>query len=329
MTQAIDILPALPYQPAAIENAAKLWAESTTRQTSAAPRNLLTKQATVRDFFEFVNTHPARVTPMQVAEWRDIMARNGAADSTVYQKISFLSSFYYYLMQVMPGTVRTNPAAAARPRQPRPYHSDKTKALSDDEMRRLFEHVRRLANDDKAPHNQMLTHCRDYAMLCIFLKRGMRRESVVALRAGDVVIAGDHIEITADVKGGHRRVFELNDADTALAIRTYWSRTGGRSNRAMPMWLAHARNSKPGQAVTSSAVAQNMKRYAAAAGIPQFWLHRTRHTYARIVADDQRLVDAQDALDHENAQTTKVYAGAVTVRRDRGYSASVTERLNT
>ena len=73
---------------------------------------------------------------------------------------------------------------------------------------------------------------------------------------------------------------------------------------------------------------RNLKRYAAAAGLDHIHLHRTRHTYARIVAEETgSLIETQDALGHESPKTTRVYVQRIAVKRDK-HSQSVSKRLS-
>jgi site-specific recombinase XerD len=75
---------------------------------------------------------------------------------------------------------------------------------------------------------------------------------------------------------------------------------------------------KPGAPLTSRAFVENLKGYAKEAGIERIHLHQTRHTYARIVAEETgTFLEAQEALDHENAATTRVYVQRITVKADR------------
>lgn len=55
-------------------------------------------------------------------------------------------------------------------------------------------------------------------------------------------------------------------------------------------------------------------------------LHQTRHTYARIVAEETGSMAAtQDALDHSNLSMTTYYVQRITVKRDL-HSAAVARR---
>ena len=74
----------------------------------------------------------------------------------------------------------------------------------------------------------------------------------------------------------------------------------------------------PGAPLTSRAFVENLKGYARAAGLAHIHLHQTRHTYARIVAEETgSFIEAQEALDHENQATTRVYVQRITVKKDR------------
>jgi len=64
-----------------------------------------------------------------------------------------------------------------------------------------------------------------------------------------------------------------------------------------------------------------------AAGIENLHLHQTRHTYARIVAEETgSFVETQEALDHENAATTRVYVQRITVKTDK-HGDKIAKRL--
>ena len=72
----------------------------------------------------------------------------------------------------------------------------------------------------------------------------------------------------------------------------------------------------------------NLKRYARQAGIGSIHLHQTRHTFARMVAEDSgSITETQDALGHKNVATTRVYVQRIAVRRDR-HSEQILKRFD-
>ena len=140
---------AAPDPAAALRNAASLWAEQNTRpETLARAEKLRDKVTAVTSFFDFSKKHPGDVTPDDVSRWRMEMEARGLKPATVYARVSRVSAFYRWLMAdpQLSRFIRANPTAQARPRYPRPYQSESTKALTDDEMNSLLGVVRRLAD---------------------------------------------------------------------------------------------------------------------------------------------------------------------------------------
>ena len=63
---------------------------------------------------------------------------------------------------------------------------------------------------------------------------------------------------------------------------------------------------------------RNLKQYAAAAGIKHIHLHKTRHTYAGIVAEETRsLIETQDALRHESPKPTRISVQQIAIKKDK------------
>lgn len=106
------------------------------------------------------------------------------------------------------------------------------------------------------------------------------------------------------------------------------------SRAAVTFW---ARSGRCGQGTTgpgagrplcSHAFAKNLKAYGEKAGVEGASIHRTRHTFGRLVAEQTgSLVETQDALDHANLSTTRVYVDRIVVKKDK-YSRGIAGRLN-
>lgn len=129
----------------AIHAAIQFSAEGSTRsETFDRASKLQDKTQVVRRFFDFVRKHPGEVMPEDVRQWREELESRGQKPATVYARVSRVSAFFKWLMAdpVLGRHIRSNPAAHARPRHPRPYQSESTKALSDEEMNHLLEAVR-------------------------------------------------------------------------------------------------------------------------------------------------------------------------------------------
>lgn len=308
---------AAPDPAAALRSAATIWAERNTRpETLARAEKLRDKVSAVTSFFDFAGKHPGEVTPEDVARWRGEMEQRGLKPATVYARVSRVSAFFRWLMadaQLSP-FIRSNPAAQARPRYPRPYQSESTKALTDEEMNSLLAAVRRLAEGGSVVGK------RDYALLLFYLLTGLRRSEVIGLRGNDLEVKGGSLVIRYRRKGGKFTLREVSDPSALEALNDYLA-AAGRANvlgSGRPLWTRHDRAGCPGAPLTSRAFVENLKAYAHKAGLSHIHLHQTRHTYARIVAEETgSFLEAQEALDHENQATTRVYVQRITVKKDR------------
>jgi integrase len=246
-----------------------------------------------------------------------------------------LSSFYRWAMANTPLSqqLTANPISLARPKKPKPYRTKRTKSLLDDELRALLAHVKALA---KEPGN--IAAKRDYALLQWYVKTGRRRSEVISLRGSDVQVkdfstggaAEQMLVVRYRIKGGRYLVSELRDRAVRSALFDYLEACGRHDvlGSERPLWTRHDRAGRQGAPLTSHAFAKNLKRYAREAGLDHVHLHMTRHTFARMVNEETgSLLETQEALDHEDQATTRVYLESISVKRDK-YSERVSRRID-
>jgi integrase len=161
---------------------------------------------------------------------------------------------------------------------------------------------------------------RDYALLLFYFLTGLRRSEVIGLRGKDMEAKDGVLVIKYRRKGGKFTAREVSNPAVREALSAYLE-ASGRGNvlgSDRPLWTRHDRAGKPGSPLSSRAFVENLKEYAAKAGLAHIHLHQTRHTYARIVAEETgSFLEAQEALDHENQATTRVYVQRITVKADR------------
>jgi integrase/recombinase XerD len=311
---------------AAIRNAVQFWAEATTRsETFDRPDKLRDKIQAVSSFFAFSEKAPDQITPDDVLGWRLHLESKGQKPATVYARISRVSSFYRWLMNdpQLSLYIRSNPAAQARPRYPQPYQGESVKALTDDEMNSLLEVVKARADSGAVVAK------RDYALLLFYFLTGLRRNEVISLRGKDLSEKDGKLVIRYRRKGGKFVGREVNDPSVLEALLDYLAAAQRKSvmGSDRPLWTRHDRAGKPGAALSSRSFAENLKLYASEVGIEHIHIHQTRHTYARIVAEETgSFSDTQEALDHENAATTRVYVQRITVKTDK-HSSKVARRI--
>jgi len=143
---------------------------------------------------------------------------------------------------------------------------------------------------------------RDYALLAILLRLGLRRSEVAGLRlddidwrAGEVVVRG---------KGAREDRLPL-PADVGEAVAAYLQRGRPQGDRREVFLRARA----PYGPMASGTVASSVRRACRRAGIAEVGSHRLRHTVAcEMVAAGVPLVDIAQVLRHHSLQSTTIYA---------------------
>ena len=311
----------------ALASAIDLWARSTTRDGARLDDLLHDKARLVRHFFAFVGRRPQDVTPGDVARWLDELREHGTigepfSAAGVYAAASRVSSFYKWLLKddTLRGVIAHNPVELARPASPRAYET--VQALTDDELAGLLGVVKTAADAGE------LVALRDYALLLFFVLTGHRREEVLRLKWGNLKRNGV-LTVRFLNKGGDYTSEEVNLACWDALVD--YLRAAGRLDAMTadaPLWTAHDRSGRStGSPLSSHAFAKNLKGYGRAAGLGDLHVHQLRHTFARLVGEDEGdMTKVQHALGHKNLATTRVYLPRVTTKRDT-FSAGIARRF--
>jgi site-specific recombinase XerD len=310
----------------ALRNAIRVWADGTTNKLAHNPEALLRdKRTAVESFFQMAGKSPEGVDVTDVETWRRHMEEQGLKPNTVYTRVSLLASFFQWLMRdpVLSQHLRQNPVRPAMPKRPQSYQTEATKAYTDEDMNALLAVVRAEAEAGSVKAK------RDYALLLLFFLSGLRRREIISLCGKDVELKGQGMILHYRRKGGYYQGRELLEPSAVRALLSYLevSGRGDVLGSERPLWTRHDRAGKAGAPLCSHAFAKNLKAYAKVAGVKNARIHRTRHTFARLVAEQTgSLIETQDALDHQSLSTTRVYVARIVVKRDRT-SKGIAERL--
>lgn len=312
-----------------IANAIALWADGASDAQSPRRRDLVRiKRRAVADFFTGAGKAAHEITPLDVKAWREKMEARGLALSTIYCRLSFLSSFYEWLMRdPQLGThLQKNPVKLARPRAPKAYQTESAKSLSDVQLERLRAVIRARADRGE------IAALRDYAIFLFFAVSGMRRAELIGLGGKDLEFRADGIVVNARVKGGDYIGRLISNPAVGAALTEYLRASDrmGVLAKGGPLWVRHDQGAEAvetEQPLSAWGFVRRMKEYAKEAGIEHFHLHQTRHTFARIVAESSgSIVETQDALGHRNPATTRVYVQRIAVKRDK-FGEEVAKRM--
>jgi len=260
-----------------IENAIAQWAEASTRtETRDREERLRDKKHIIRSFLKHVGKHPGEVDPADVQAWRKHL-ESLMSENTVYSYLSRVSSFYEWMRKYpeIKEHIRNNPVSMARPTAPRPYQTEKTKAWTDKEMNAILDSIAGEAEQGS------IHALRDYAVTLFYLYSGLRRNEVFGLRGSDIELQDDGLIVRYKRKGGKHQRREVAQADVREALLAYLKKSKRLSvlHANDPLWTRHDRAGEPGLPLTSRSYANNLKKYAAKAGMRQVNVHQTRHTY--------------------------------------------------
>jgi len=318
------LVPITDGREAALRTAIEMWAGGSTSASVRRREELIAKKRkVVEGFFKEVGCDPGEVTAQDVQAWCERMKKADGgrlAAATVYTRVSFLSSFYVWAQREL--GIRSNPTLLARPKAPKPYQTESSKAWTDAELHRITSIISQQAEGDN------LVAKRDLALLLMYTSTGLRREEVIGFRGRDIQIMEEGLIIGGRVKGGRYRAREVRDEETKAALLDYL--TAAKRLYVLktdaPVWTRHDHPKLVGEPLTSHAFVRNLKLYAKKAGLEHVHLHQTRHTFGRIVAEETGSMTAtQDALDHANLSTTTVYVQRIAVKRDL-HSAAIARR---
>lgn len=152
-----------------------------------------------------------------------------------------------------------------------------------------------------SPDQGTRSGARDYAMLLLLSRLGLRAGEVASLRLEDIDWAAATLSVV--VKGGGRRTFPIPQ-DVGRALVAQLQRRPGQV--ACREVFLQVRGTAP---MNASAVTQVVVRHAARAGLGRVGAHRLRHSAARaVLAGGGTLVEVGELLGHSSTEVTMLYA---------------------
>jgi integrase/recombinase XerD len=151
-----------------------------------------------REFFTFVsNIHPEQVTPEHVLRWRDHLRHKRKRPATIAFHLSVVRSLFEYLRAG--GYVTRNPATTRLVPAPEVAEELAGRALTSKEVRYLLS----------GPDRSRPEGARDYALLLLMLRMGVRVSEACSLRASSIKWSHGRWILKFKVKGGRERTLPL------------------------------------------------------------------------------------------------------------------------
>jgi len=145
---------------------------------------------------------------------------------------------------------------------------------------------------------------RDYALILMLMKTGLRRAELVALNRSDIkIMDGHHVAVIEHGKGDKRRIVKLR-VDVYRALESYLQ---ARGQGGQALFVSFRRGDHPtGNRMTDKAVELLVKKYAPTG--TDLTPHGLRATFATLALEaEASLHQVQYALGHADPRTTERY----------------------
>ncbi len=168
------------------------------------------------------------------------------------------------------------------------------KSLSKAEAKDMLDSIERGTKQGK----------RNYALILMLIKTGMRRAELVALNRSDIkIMDGHHVAIIEHGKGDKRRIVKLR-VDVYRALEEYLAARGPEGEA---LFVSFRRGDHPtGNRMTDKAVELLVKKYAPTG--TDLTPHGLRATFATLALEaEASLHQVQYALGHADPRTTERY----------------------
>jgi integrase/recombinase XerD len=260
-------------------------------------------------------------TLASVASWRDELASQGLAASTVAQRVS--------AVRRLAAAIGADPLVAqVRCTQ---VQQERPSALSDLELGQLLAR----------PDLRTTIGIRDRAILELLARAGLRRSELARLTLADIqergrqpdarrraAIAprrGEQTPLEIVVRGskrGRTRTVPLH-AEAHDALRRWYTARPGASSDALFVSV-RARQSAVPEALSASAVGDVVAKHASAAGVREDrrTAHALRHTFCTMLAERGVALEVIRALaGHVDVRTTQIYVDVTDRRKNDGIAA--------
>jgi integrase/recombinase XerD len=294
--------------------------------TAAAPN---TRRAYATAYCAFAGFLRARygeaskdtVTIASVAAWRDELAAQGLAPSSVAQRVS--------AVRRLAASLGADPLVQqVRCTQ---VHHDEPRALSDVELERLLRH----------PDRRTVIGVRDRAILELLARAGLRRAGLARLTLSDIQERGrqpdarrrtaigpgrgeqTRLEVVVRAsKRGRTRTVPLH-AEAHDALRRWYASRPASASDALFVSLRQRRSARP-EAISASAVGDVVAKHAAGAGIREDrrTAHALRHTFCTMLAERGVALEViRELAGHVDVRTTQIYVDVTDQRKNDGIAA--------
>lgn len=259
-------------------------------------RNLYTR--TLKLFFEWVESEGkaiADLTRTDILEYKDALFAKGLSSLSVASYLTSLRKFYEWAE-----SEKIYPNIAKGVRTPRRVQAFKKQHLSEEKSSELLTHFEE-------------TSLRDYAIVNLILRTGLRTIEVVRADVEDITFKGERRVLRVWGKGHDTKDdFVVLTEKAYEPIKAYLeTRKGARAKEPL---FASDSHRNTGERLTTRSISRLCKEGLKAIGLNDraFTAHSLRHTTAvEILKHGGDISAAQAVLRHSSPTTTQIYTESI------------------
>ena len=230
-----------------------------------------------------------------ILEYKDSLLSSGLSSLTISSYLVVVRKFYEWTE-----SLRIYPNIAKGIKTPPRRQAFKKQHLSESKSRELLEYFREKS-------------LRDYAIVNLLLRTGLRTIEVVRADVGDITFKGERRVLLVWGKGHTEKdSFVVLTDKTYLPIREYLdSRKAVKAGD--PLFTSYSRQNK-GERLTTRTISQICKEGLKEVGLDgkEFTAHSLRHTTAvEILKKGGEITDVQRVLRHTSPVTSQIYTESI------------------
>lgn len=235
------------------------------------------------------------LTRQDVLEYKDSLQSEGLSSLTISSYITSVRKFYEWAE-----AYKLYPNIAKGVKTPRRKQAFKKQHLTDEKSRELLSHFKSLS-------------LRDYAIVNLILRTGLRTIEVVRADVGDITFKGERRVLKVWGKGHDEKDdFVVLSEKAYQPIKDYLqTRKGAKSGE--PLFTSTSHNNLGGR-LTTKTISSLCKDGLRAIGMDgkEFTAHSLRHTTAvAILKHGGQITDVQSVLRHTSPVTSQIYTESV------------------
>ena len=257
---------------------------------------------TIKQFFTWVSQKDYKFSELarpQIIEYKEDLLSQGKSSLTVGSYITSVRKFYEWAE-----ANKLYPNIAKGIKTPKRKQQFKKQPLKPEQATALLNYYQ---DKDK----------RDYAIINLLLRTGLRTIEVTRAQVGDLTLKGNHKVLLIQGKGRDEKDDFVILTEKAYKPINEYLETRGRVKSIDPLFISNSNNSQ-GETLTTRTISKIAKDGLKAIGLNEttYTAHSLRHTTAvNILRAGGSLETVQFTLRHTNPATTQIYTASLNEER--------------